>query len=345
MDPSPPFPPTPSHRLRALPSPCPGCLSARAASLIGCLIMTLVYAGWTMVMYNAYATAASVRGSTAPAAFDELALSTRFNICTSLFCATMTLLCLGALATSAFPQQDAARWLSRAIWVGWLCTWGFGVFGLTYFVASDVFLASFCTAAACGTSPETLRLTMILVVLFTLTLVFYLAVVLSAYVHTLHPHIFMSPDSDTEDEYSDPDEGFQRKLEGHLVSIGEPYLSEYLAARARRYGTLEEKPARSESRRRVPYSSKQQDSDVSEADETPGARSVAKASPRPAASRPSSSGSSGSNTTYRQQPRPAGNTGQRYQRGHTGDESSSSSEAESDEGPQLYDAPRRSTRS
>jgi hypothetical protein len=52
MDPSPPFPPTPSHRLRALPSPCPGCLSARAASLIGCLIMTLVYAGWTMVMYN-----------------------------------------------------------------------------------------------------------------------------------------------------------------------------------------------------------------------------------------------------------------------------------------------------
>jgi hypothetical protein len=161
----------------------------------------------------------------------------------------------------------------------------------------------------------------------------------------LHPHIFMSPDSDTEDEYSDPDEGFQRKLEGHLVSIGEPYLSEYLAARARRYGTLEEKPARSESRRRVPYSSKQQDSDVSEADETPGARSVAKASPRPAASRPSSSGSSGSSTTYRQQPRPAGNTGQRYQRGHTGDESSSSSEAESDEGPQLYDAPRRSTRS
>jgi hypothetical protein len=119
----------------------------------------------------------------------------------------MTLLCLGALATSAFPQQDAARWLSRAIWVGWLCTWGFGVFGLTYFVASDVFLASFCTAAACGTSPETLRLTMILVrtltrpedihvpdpsltvtraqvVLFTLTLVFYLAVVLSAYVHS-----------------------------------------------------------------------------------------------------------------------------------------------------------------
>lgn len=197
---------------------------------MGCLIMTLVYAGWTMVMYNvslirsrqvlkdgkltrvaasrqAYATAASVRGSNAPAAFDELALSTRFNICTSLFCATMTLLCLGALATSAFPQQDAAKWLSRAIWVGWLCTWGFGVFGLTNFVASDVFLATFCTAAACGTSPETLRLTMIFVrtltrsedvhvpspsltvhhvqvVFFTLALVFYLAVVLSAYVHS-----------------------------------------------------------------------------------------------------------------------------------------------------------------
>lgn len=304
--------------------------------------MTLVYTGWTMVLYNAYTTAASVRASTAPAAFDELALSTRFNICTSLFCATMTLLCLGALATSAFPQQDAARWLSRAIWVGWLCTWGFGVFGLTNFVASDVFLASFCTAAACGTSPHTLRLTMVLVVLFTLALVFYLAVVLSAYVHTLHPHIFMSPDSDTEDEYSDPDEGFQRKLEGHLVSIGEPYLSEYL--RARQHGALEEKPARSESRRRVPYSSKQQDSDISEVDETSSAPAVAKATPSPVASRPASSGSSGSSTTYRQ-PRPGGNAGRSYQQGHTRHgEGDSSSEADSDEGPRLYDAPRKSTR-
>lgn len=327
--------------------------------------MTLVYTGWTMVLYNAYTTAASVRASTAPAAFDELALSTRFNICTSLFCATMTLLCLGALATSAFPQQDAARWLSRAIWVGWLCTWGFGVFGLTNFVASDVFLASFCTAAACGTSPHTLRLTMVLVVLFTLALVFYLAVVLSAYVHSesswtsqqadggtdgflirhtpaLHPHIFMSPDSDTEDEYSDPDEGFQRKLEGHLVSIGEPYLSEYL--RARQHGALEEKPARSESRRRVPYSSKQQDSDISEVDETSSAPAVAKATPSPVASRPASSGSSGSSTTYRQ-PRPGGNAGRSYQQGHTRHgEGDSSSEADSDEGPRLYDAPRKSTR-
>lgn len=49
---SPPFHPTHGHRLRALATPCPGCLSARAASLIGCLIMTLVYAGWTMVLYN-----------------------------------------------------------------------------------------------------------------------------------------------------------------------------------------------------------------------------------------------------------------------------------------------------
>lgn len=49
---SPPFPPTPGHRLRGLPTPCPGCLSARAASLIGCLVMTLIYASWTMVMYN-----------------------------------------------------------------------------------------------------------------------------------------------------------------------------------------------------------------------------------------------------------------------------------------------------
>ena len=377
--------------------------------------MTLVYAGWTMVMYNvslirsrqifkdgkltrvaasrqAYATAASVRGSNAPAAFDELALSTRFHICTSLFCATMTLLCLGALATSAFPQQDAAKWLSRAIWVGWLCTWGFGVFGLTNFVASDIFLATFCTAAACGTSPETLRLTMIFVRILTRSedvhvpspsltcitcrscsspspsssispsscppmstvslgglpskLVNGLTGISIRHTAALHPHIFMSPDSDTEDEYSDPDEGFQRKLEGHLVSIGEPHLSEYLAARALRHGTLEEKPARSESRRRVPYSSRQQESDISEEDETPGARPVAKVSPRPVASRSSLTDSSGSSSTYRQQPRPGSNAGRSYQRGHTADENlSSEGESSADEGPQLYDEPRKSTRS
>lgn len=47
----------------------------------------------------------------------------------------------------------------------------------------------------------------------------------------------MSPDSDTEDEYSDLDEGLERKLEGHLISLGEPYVSEHLAERKRRIGT------------------------------------------------------------------------------------------------------------
>jgi hypothetical protein len=37
----------------------------------------------------------------------------------------------------------------------------------------------------------------------TLILDFWFSVVFSAFVHTLHPHIFMSPDSDSEDEFSD----------------------------------------------------------------------------------------------------------------------------------------------
>lgn len=53
----------------------------------------------------------------------------------------------------------------------------------------------------------------------------------------LHPHIFMSPDSDTEDEYSDEDEGLERKIESHLVSLGEPLVSQYLDVWARRHGT------------------------------------------------------------------------------------------------------------
>lgn len=107
---------------------------------------------------QAWGTAAQVRSSSVSAAFDEVALSLRFTVCTSLFCASMTLLCLGAFGTSFYPQQDAARWLSRAIWVGWLCTWGFGIFGLTIFICSDAFVTSFCAAASCSISRQTLRM-------------------------------------------------------------------------------------------------------------------------------------------------------------------------------------------
>ncbi|GAA5979283.1 hypothetical protein JCM10908_002866 [Rhodotorula pacifica] len=334
---TPPFPPTAGHRLRALPSPCPGCLSPRAASVIGCLIMTLLYAAWTTILYKAYTTAAHLRSSSSSTSFDEVALSARFNICTSLFCATMTLLCGGAFVVSAFPQQDVAKWLSRAIWIGWLFTWGFAIFGLAAFISSDGFVAGFCSSATCA--PSRMRTATTFAVFLTLALVFYLAVVLSAYVHTLHPHLFMSPDSDTEDEYSDPDEGLERKLEDHLVSVGEPFMSHYLAAHAYHHDE-----SRRGSRRRTPYSEKQGDDDLSEA-------AGPSRSSRLALSEPSSSGESGaSSSTFRQKPTSGGNAGinRRVQFAPSSSSDSGSSDSsdveQSRKSTQLYDAPARSAR-
>ncbi|GAA5878612.1 hypothetical protein JCM3774_004082 [Rhodotorula dairenensis] len=330
------------HRERGLPSPCPSCLSPRTASAVGCLAMTLIYAAWTVILYQAWGTAAQVRSSSASAAFDEVALSLRFTVCTSLFCATMTLLCLGAFGVSFFPQRDAARWLSRAIWVGWLCTWGFGVFGLTAFISSDNFVTSFCSAASCSISRQDLRSGTTCFVFLTLVLICYLGVVLTAYVHTLHPHIFLSPDSDSEDEYSDPDEAFQHKLEAHLVSY---YIANH--ALHRESGAFN-RGLRGGSRRRTPYSEDQEDHDL---DRAGSLTSSAKALSRTVAS---SSDSGGSSSTYRQKPR-AGDDSAGYRRGHPEEETSSdslwgSTSSESENAapassmPRPYDAPRDRSR-
>lgn len=78
-------------------------------------------------------------------AFDELALMAQYASFSTYFSITLALLCLGALVVSICPQPETAKWLSRMIWVGWLATWGFGVFGICAYLSSDAFVKAGCT--------------------------------------------------------------------------------------------------------------------------------------------------------------------------------------------------------
>lgn len=158
----------------------------------------------------------------------------------------------------------------------------------------------------------------------------------------MHPHLFMSPDSDTEDEYSDPDEGFERKLEGHLVGIGEPFTSYYLATHALRYKTAGNH--RGESRRRTPYR-EDRDKEVFESDQAGLPTDSARAPSRAVAS---SSDSDGSSSTFRQRPR-IGDEQPSYRRGRPSEDMGSDSywectgsdtEPQPSSAPRPYDAPR-----
>lgn len=97
-------------------------------------------------------------------AFDELSLMARYTSFSTYFTITLSLLTLGALVVSIFPQAETAKWLSRMIWVGWLATWGFGVFGICAYLSADSFVKAGCRMdQECWTYREKLRVRVILV--------------------------------------------------------------------------------------------------------------------------------------------------------------------------------------
>lgn len=94
----------------------------------------------------------------------------------------------------------------------------------------------------------------------TLAVVFYCAVILSAFVHTLHPHLFISPDSDSDDDYSDVEERRADELEKELLRSGHPYAGDAIRLLARE--RQERAAARSVSRRRTGYTPHQSDDEL-----------------------------------------------------------------------------------
>ncbi|GEM09177.1 hypothetical protein Rt10032_c07g3194 [Rhodotorula toruloides] len=211
------------RRIRGIELPCPSCipLSTKAASVIACVVICVAYVVWSVVLWKGYSFIVDLKNMSSNTAFDELSLMARYTSFSTYFTITLSLLCLGALVISIFPQPETAKWLSRMIWVGWLATWGFGVFGICAYLSADSFVKAGCRMdQECWTYREKLRVGVILSVFATLAVVFYCSIILSSYVHTLHPHLFLSPDSDSEDDFSDPDEAAHLALEEELKRSG-----------------------------------------------------------------------------------------------------------------------------
>ncbi|GAA6057712.1 hypothetical protein JCM3770_002657 [Rhodotorula araucariae] len=241
-------------RLRAIALPCPAGtpISPRVASLLACSVMTACYLAWSIALWGSYFQLSEIKAASGGTEYDQLVLMSRYAALTGWYAVTETCLCLGAVAVSAWPQAEMAKWLSRLIWFGWLVSWGLGIFGIVAYLSSDAFLAAGCERGEeCWAIRQRLQVGLTAAVFVTLAIVFYCSIILSSFVHTLHPHIFMSPDSDSDDEYSDVEEHRAQQLEMELMRSGHPYAGEaILGLREERRALARE---RGTSRRRTGY--------------------------------------------------------------------------------------------
>ncbi|GAA5826348.1 hypothetical protein JCM11251_007264 [Rhodosporidiobolus azoricus] len=223
------------RRLRAIPTPCPSCIpfSPRVASIIATGLIMGIYLAWSIFLWSGYTQLNEVKELASGSALAELTLMSRFANFAGFFAATMATVSFGSLVVSCFPQRDFAKWLSRTIWIGWLVTWALGIFGTVVYVSSDAFLAAGCSKGdECWSFRQRLQIWLIVCLFLTLILVFWFGVILSAFVHTLHPHLFLSPDSDSEDEYSDYEAEKEKQLAAELRASNHPYAADALAYRA-----------------------------------------------------------------------------------------------------------------
>lgn len=105
---------------------------------------------------RAVASAAGAVADTAAKA-DELALMSRFAAIAMFFTSTVAIISLAAFAVCIFSQREAAKWLSRSIWISWLVSWAIGVFGLAVYTASDTFVTGLCDNSECERRQRSLR--------------------------------------------------------------------------------------------------------------------------------------------------------------------------------------------
>ncbi|GAA5973718.1 hypothetical protein JCM11641_005096 [Rhodosporidiobolus odoratus] len=236
----PTFPPPTApygRRMQAIETPCPRCipLSAKGASMVATFLSSCIYLAWSIILWKGYFQLSELKGFSSGSATGELSMMARYSAFTAWFASTMTLVCFSSFVASVFPQKDFAKWLSRTIWVGWLVSWALGIFGLVAYVSSDAFLAAGCKRGAeCWTIRQQLQIWLIIGLFITLFFVFWFNVVLSAFVHTLHPHIFRSADSDTEDDYSDDEEAEAAReaaIDDELRRSRDPLAYDVLAER------------------------------------------------------------------------------------------------------------------
>ncbi|GAA5895143.1 uncharacterized protein JCM6883_002333 [Sporobolomyces salmoneus] len=194
-------------RIPAIQVPCPcSTLSARAASLVSTGGLVIVYLGWAVGLWYGYSAVDKLKAfvESSSSAFVELRQMATFALFSAWYFSTCALLSFASFVTSIFPQPELAKHLSRIIWLfGWIGTWFVGVYGLAAHLSQDTWLVAGCDRDdECELFRQRLQIWVMVSLFVTLALVFWFALVFSAFVHTLHPDIFHTGDVDSElDEY------------------------------------------------------------------------------------------------------------------------------------------------
>ncbi|GAA5906535.1 hypothetical protein JCM8208_000473 [Rhodotorula glutinis] len=286
------------RRIRAIPLPCPPfvTMSTKVASVLACAAMCASYVAWAVALWRGYVQLSEIKAASNGTEYDQLVLMARYSAFTTYFAATAASLCLGALVVSIWPQAETAKWLSRMIWMTWLATWAFGIFGIVSYLSSDAFLAAGCERGdECWAIRQGLQVGLVIAVFATLAIVFYCAIILSSYVHTLHPHLFISPDSDSDDDYSDVEEHRAQELEEELIRSGHPYAGD--ALKLLHHERKQLAAERSMSRRRSGYTP-EKDNDELPGPAPPSSATTQRSAPRRAPREYSSSESEGSSASH-----------------------------------------------
>ncbi|KAM0747901.1 hypothetical protein T439DRAFT_328565 [Meredithblackwellia eburnea MCA 4105] len=198
-------------RLRAIQLPCCFCrLQHRPAAILVSGFGSAAYAAWGVVLWMMGSALSKLSVSTSEETTVQAMRS--FVNFADFYAFTASAIYLAFFAISFFPNSDALKHLSRIIWVGWCTSWLVGILGLVAFGTGDSFLMQDCTAGKwsgdCESWWNQMQVGLIVLVFTTLGFHFYSGIVLSSFVHTLHPHLFYqhSDDEEFNDYYDDEDE-------------------------------------------------------------------------------------------------------------------------------------------
>ncbi|GAA5959119.1 hypothetical protein JCM3765_006347 [Sporobolomyces pararoseus] len=192
-------------RIPALSVPCP-CASPRLASILSTGGLSVIYLLWAIGLWYGYSAIEKLKAfvEVKSSAFDELRQMAIYALMSAWYFSTMALISFASFITSIFPQPELAKHLSRTIWVfGWMATWFVGIYGMAAHLSLDAWTVAGCNRdEACEAFRQRLQTWLFVALFVSLALVFWFAIVFSAFVHTLHPDIFHTGDVDSElDEY------------------------------------------------------------------------------------------------------------------------------------------------
>ncbi|GAA5845515.1 hypothetical protein JCM3766R1_001548 [Sporobolomyces carnicolor] len=196
-------------RIPAIQVPCPcASLSARTASVLSTGGLSIVYLSWSIASWYSFRRVDELKSFVSRdggGEFDELRQIATFALVSAWYFTTVAVVSSASfVVSSVWPHREVAKHLSRVVWLfGWVGTWVVGVVGVAAYLSRDAWLVAGCDRdGACERFRQKLQISIVVALVVTLALVFWFAVVLSAFVHTLHPDVFHLGEVDSElDEY------------------------------------------------------------------------------------------------------------------------------------------------